>query len=146
MLTYFLSSFTRLKNSFNFTLASGLNVLSVFIKEYNTKELQELIAYSQFSDLETRVQLLDKYGIDKQVLTLARPNVWLGMPKDLMLEMTRKANDAVAEAAEEFPDRFIAVGTLPYLGEEFLAEFDRCMSELGMAGIQIFSNIGGLLV
>ena len=113
------------------------------LEKYNSDELKELVIYDQFSDMDNRVRLLDKYGIDKQVLTLARPNVWIGMPKALMLEMTRKANDAVAEAAKQYPDRFIAVGTIPYPGEEFLPEFDRCMNELGMAGIQIFSNVDG---
>jgi len=45
--------------------------------------------------------------------------------------------------ANEFPGRFIAVGTLAVPTEEYLPEFDRCLNELGMAGIQILSNIGG---
>jgi len=110
---------------------------------YPTDESRELSGLTYFSDMENRVRILDRYKIDRQVLTLARPNIWLNMPLDLALKMTRVANDSLAKATKQFPDRFISVGTLPILSEEFMPEFDRCVEELGMAGIQIFSNIGG---
>ncbi|MCL6592330.1 MAG: amidohydrolase family protein [Alicyclobacillus sp.] len=114
------------------------------LQRHSTDELRELVVHTQFSDLETRVRLLDKYGIDQQVVTLARPNIWMGIPKDGLEDLTRKANDAVAQVVKQFPDRFIPVGTLPYPSEEFLPELERCVFDLGMAGIQVFSNIDGL--
>lgn len=108
-----------------------------------TNELMELAALKHFGEVENRVRVLDKYKIDKQVLTIARPSIWINVPKDIVLEMTRVANDAVSKAARQFPDRFLPVGTLPIPSEEFIPEFDRCIGELGMVGIQIFSNVGG---
>jgi aminocarboxymuconate-semialdehyde decarboxylase len=58
-------------------------------------------------------------------------------------KMTSLSNDAILADCNKFPDRFIAVGTLLFPTEEYLPEFDRCVNELGMAGIQIFSNIDG---
>ena len=113
------------------------------ISAYPTDELKELSGLDYFTDLENRVRVLDKFKIDKQVLTLARPNIWINMPKEIALKMTRIANDALAKAQKEFPDRFISVGALPMLDEAFMPEFDRCLGDLGLAGIQIFSNIGG---
>jgi predicted TIM-barrel fold metal-dependent hydrolase len=110
---------------------------------YPTDELRGLSGLEYFSDIENRVRVLDKFKIDRQVLTLARPNIWINMPKDIALKITRAANDALAKATKQFPDRFIAVGTLPMLSEEFSFEFDRCIDELAMAGIQIFTNIEG---
>jgi len=119
----------------------------VFAEEFNrvhpTDELRELAVLTHLSDIENRVRVMDKYKIDKQVLTLARPTIWMDIPPNITLNMTRAANDAVADITRQFPDRFIGVGTLPLLSEEFMPEFDRCIYELGMAGIQIFSNIGG---
>ena len=112
-------------------------------KTYPTDELQGLTGLAYFGDLENRVRVLDKFKIDRQVLTLARPNIWINMPKDIALKMTRSANDALTKATKQFPDRFIAVGTLPMLSNEFSSEFDRCIEELVMAGIQIFTNIEG---
>jgi aminocarboxymuconate-semialdehyde decarboxylase len=108
-----------------------------------TDELRKLAKHTYFGDMENRVRVLDKFGIDKQVLTLARPSTWIGIPTDAVPKMTRLGNDTVAAVAKQFPDRFIAVGTLPVPTEEYLPEFDRCLNELGMAGIQILTNIDG---
>lgn len=108
-----------------------------------TDELRKLMKHAYFPDMGTRVRVLDRFGIDKQVLTLARPSTWMGMASEEVPRMTRLANDAVTQAAKQFPDRFVAVGTLIMPTEEYLPEFDRCINELGMGGIQIFSNIGG---
>jgi aminocarboxymuconate-semialdehyde decarboxylase len=119
----------------------------LFAEEFSlahpTDELHEMIGLTHLSDTEMRIRVMDKYKIDKQVLTLARPSIWMNIPSTIGLKMTRIANDAVAKAAKQFPDRFIAVGTLPILSEAFMPEFDRCVDELDMVGIQIFSNIDG---
>jgi aminocarboxymuconate-semialdehyde decarboxylase len=116
------------------------------VKEYPTDELKQLAAISYFGDMENTVRMLDKHKIDKQVLTLARPTIWINMPPDLLKRMTSLGNDSVAEAARTHPDRFIPVGTLPVPTEEYLPEFDRCINDLGMAGIQILSNVEGRLL
>lgn len=113
------------------------------VKSYPTPEVNELSVFPYFGDIDNRLRVLDKHGIDKQVLTLARPPIFINMPANLLPEMVRRANDAVAEVARAHPDRFIAVGTLPVPTEDYLGEFDRCVKDLGMAGIQIVSNISG---
>lgn len=110
---------------------------------YPTDQLRELVVYDYFSDIENRLRVMDKFGIDKQVLTIARPSIWIDMPGDIVMKLTRAANDALSKLAHQFPDRFIPVGVLPVPSEEFLPEFDRCMEYLGMGGIEIYSNIGG---
>ena len=112
-------------------------------KAHPTDELRELASFEYFGHVEERVRVLDKYIIDKQVLTLARPSIWLDLPAEIVPEMTRLANDTVAESARQFPDRFIPVGSLPVPDEQSMPEFDRCIDELGMAGIQIFANVDG---
>ena len=106
-------------------------------------ELRKLAKHTYFGDMENRVRVMDKFGLDKQVLTLARPTTWIGISGDALPKMTRLGNDTMAAVAKQFPDRFIAVGTLPVPTEEYLPEFDRCLNELGMAGIQILTNIDG---
>jgi aminocarboxymuconate-semialdehyde decarboxylase len=113
------------------------------MKKYPSNELKMISELPYFGDIENRIRVLDKYNIEKQVLTLARPNIWIGMPKDIALKMVKIANDTVLKDAKSFPDRLIPVGTLPMLDEEFESEFDRCIKELEMMGIQVFSNIEG---
>ncbi|MFA1610919.1 amidohydrolase family protein [Halobellus rubicundus] len=94
-------------------------------------------------DVEQRKQDMDDYGVDKQVITLALPTLFQGMDHDLALEITKLANDEVRRLADEHPDDFIPVATLPKVSEEFMAEFERCVDDLDMQGVQIFSNIDG---
>lgn len=94
-------------------------------------------------DVDRRISHMDELGVDEQVITLALPPVWRGMDREPALELTRVANDAVVELAEEYPDRFIPVATLPYLDGEFLDEFDRCVQDLDVAGVQLFSHVEG---
>jgi aminocarboxymuconate-semialdehyde decarboxylase len=113
------------------------------MQAHPTDELRNLLKHNYLPDMETRARVLDKLGIQRQAITLARPTTWVGMAPELVPKMTRLANDAVARDATLFPDRFLAVGTLLFPTEEYLPEFDRCVNELGMVGIQIFTNIGG---
>ena len=94
-------------------------------------------------DIEQRKADMADYGVDKQIITLALPTMFQGMDHDLALEITRLANDEVRRLADEYPDSFIPVGTIPTVSDAFLGEFDRCIGELDMAGVQIFSNVDG---
>lgn len=94
-------------------------------------------------NVQRRKADMDDYGIDKQVITLALPTLFQGMDHDLALEITRQANDEIRRLADEHPDSFIPVGTIPMVSGDFLTEFDRCVEDLDMAGVQIFSNVEG---
>jgi hypothetical protein len=48
-------------------------LLEALLKAHPTTELKELAPLTYFSDMQNRVRVLDKHGIDKQVLTIARP-------------------------------------------------------------------------
>ncbi len=118
-------------------------LLDAMMRVHPTDELKELAPLTYFSDMENRVRVLDRHQVDKQILTIARPTVWLGMPKHVVAQLTPLANDAIAEAASQFPDRFIPVGHLAVPTEEYLPEFERCINKLGMVGFHIVSNIDG---
>ena len=77
--------------------------LDVLMKNHPTVELKELSVLTYFGDMKNRVKVLDEHKIDKQVLTLARPSVWMNMPKAELERLTPIANDAIAEAAAESP-------------------------------------------
>lgn len=59
-------------------------------------------------DLDRRFQIMDGYEGLKQVLTLASPPVEKVVgPKDAV-ELSRIANDEMAELVEKYPDKFVA--------------------------------------
>ncbi len=57
-------------------------------------------------------------------------------------EVARFLNDDLAETVNAHPDRFVGLGTLPMQDpERACRELERCVDELGFAGVQIGSHI-----
>jgi len=97
-------------------------------------------------DMERRLSVLDRYGIDLQVLTLCFPMVG-GLEPEEELQLARLANDGLAEIVQRYPHRFLGVATLPFSSPaEALHELDRCVDSLGFKGFQISSNVNGTLL
>ena len=58
------------------------------------------------------------------------------------LDTSRYLNDHIAEVVTQHPKRFIGLGTLPMQSPELATrELERCVKELGMAGVQIGSHV-----
>ena len=99
-----------------------------------------------FFDIDHRLRVMDKQGIDMRVLSLSSPNVydWQGARQ---VEIARLMNDATAAIVRSHPDRFAGVGSLPLADvEASLAEIDRIVGELELHGVMIGSNIAGVHV
>jgi len=93
---------------------------------------------------ERRVEEMDEHGVDIQVLsTVPVMFSYWAKPAD-GAEVAKFLNDDIAENSGKFPDRFAALGTLPMQDTDLaLKELNRC-SELGLAGVQIGTNINQL--
>ena len=97
-------------------------------------------------DPEARIRSMDQHGVDMEVLSLAAPHYseLLKCAPGQRTRIIRAANDGIARIVEEKPDRFRAVGTVTLLDVgESVDEMDRCVKDLGLLGIQTFSNIAG---
>lgn len=92
-----------------------------------TEELSALDDSPRFWDPDVRIGDLDEYGIDKQVIALARPPIWKGIDPDDAIEMTRLAIDEVKKFVDRHPQQFIPIATLPLINDEFVDEFERCI-------------------
>lgn len=93
-------------------------------------------------DAEVRVHECDQHGVHVQVLSTIPVlfNYW-AKPKDT-LEVSRFLNDHIADVARRYPTRFVSLGTVPMQDPQLaIQELERCMGELGLAGVQIGSHI-----
>lgn len=93
-------------------------------------------------DPQSRMHECDLHGVHVQVLSTV-PVMFSYWAKPLdALAVSEFLNDHIAGIVKRYPQRFIGLGTIP-MQEPKLAirELERCMNELGMAGIQIGSNI-----
>lgn len=58
------------------------------------------------------------------------------------LEVSRFLNDHIAEIVSRYPARFVGLGTVPLQSTDLaITELQRCLNDLGMAGVQIGSNV-----
>jgi 6-methylsalicylate decarboxylase len=95
------------------------------------------------AELEARLRLMDRAGIEMQVLS-ACPQMPYGEDADQATKAARFINDQYAELAERRRDRFGAFAALPMPHiEESIGEMRRALDELGMAGIAMNTTVLG---
>jgi aminocarboxymuconate-semialdehyde decarboxylase len=90
-----------------------------------------------------RLEDCDRDGVTVQVLsTVPVMFAYWAKPADT-LDLSRMLNDHLAEVVAQSPRRFIGLGTVPMQDPELAArELERCVGELGLAGIQIGTHVG----
>jgi len=93
-------------------------------------------------DPGTRMTECDATGVHVQVLsTVPVMFGYWAKPKDT-LDLSRLLNDHIAEIVRKHPDRFVGLGTVPLQAPELaIPELERCVRELGLAGIEIGSHV-----
>jgi predicted TIM-barrel fold metal-dependent hydrolase len=91
---------------------------------------------------EERLNTMDKYGVDVQVLSLSAPGVEQFDPTE-GAALARSANNTLAEVIKKFPDRFMGYAALATGNpDEAADELERCVKELGFKGWNTHSNYG----
>jgi 6-methylsalicylate decarboxylase len=94
-------------------------------------------------ELEARLRLMDRAGVEIQVLS-ACPQAPYGEDGKKAARTARFVNDQYAELAGSHRDRFRAFAALPMPHvEESVGEMGRALDELGMAGIAMNTTVLG---
>lgn len=96
-------------------------------------------------DLELRFRMMDQFDDYVQILSLASPPVEVLADAKDAAELARIANDELAELVAKYPERFQAAVACISMSDPdaALEEIDRAIKELGLKGVQIFSNVNG---
>src|SRR5205085_556211 len=93
-------------------------------------------------DAATRLKECDEAGVGVQVLSTVPVLFGYHLPPARGRDLARLLNDHVAALCREHPRRFIGLGTLPMQSPDgAMRELDRCMTELGLAGVEIGSHV-----
>jgi aminocarboxymuconate-semialdehyde decarboxylase len=94
-------------------------------------------------DPAARLRACAAADVDVQVLSTVPVMFSYWARPESGLAVARFLNDHVAAVAEQNPRRFVALGTLPLQDPDLaIDELRRCM-KLGMAGVQIGTNVNG---
>jgi aminocarboxymuconate-semialdehyde decarboxylase len=101
------------------------------------------VAVRGHRDIAYREQVLEKEGVDLQVVTLTTPGTHVEAPARAV-ELARLVNDAFAGVVRERGTHFAALATLPLNDPAAsVLELRRSVSDLGLRGAMLFSNVNG---
>jgi aminocarboxymuconate-semialdehyde decarboxylase len=95
-------------------------------------------------DIAYRAEVLEKAGVDKQILSFTTPGTHVESP-ERAVELSRLVNDSLAKIMTERGGRFSAMATLPLNDPEAsVIELERAIDELGFKGVMLHSNVNGI--
>ena len=94
---------------------------------------------------ETRLRECDKTDVNVQVLsTVPIMFSYWARPEDT-LDLSRILNDHIASMVDDNPSCFVGLGTIPMQATDLaILEMERCVKELGLAGIEIGTHVNGM--
>ncbi len=93
-------------------------------------------------DPETRLAECDASHVQVQVLSTVPVMFGYWAPPADGHDLSRLLNDHLAGVCRQWPDRFVGLGTLPMQAPDLaVRELERCMNELGLAGVQIGTHV-----
>ena len=91
---------------------------------------------------ERRIEECEACGVRVQVLSTVPVMFAYWAKPEHGHEVARFLNDDIAETVRKHPKRFAGLGTLPMQATDLaVRELDRCVTELGLRGVQIGSNV-----
>ena len=95
-------------------------------------------------DPQRRLKDMETEGIDVQVLSPIPVTFAYNFSAQGVLELAQMQNEEIARAVSVAPQRFIGLGTVPLQDAERAAvEVRRVVRELGLAGVEIGTNVQG---
>jgi len=102
------------------------------------------VAVAGHRDIAYRQSVLEKEGVDTQVITLTTPGTHVETPRQAA-KLAALVNDRLATIVAERSPRFAALATLP-LNDPPAAvrELRRALDELRLPGAMLFSNVNGV--
>jgi aminocarboxymuconate-semialdehyde decarboxylase len=96
-----------------------------------------------YHDLDVRLRAMDAQSVAIPALSLMPPMVYWA-DADLGLRLARVVNDAIAAAVRAHPDRLVGLATLPLQAPDAaVAEAGRAITELGLRGVYLGTNVRG---
>ncbi|MEX2178129.1 MAG: amidohydrolase family protein [Gemmatimonadaceae bacterium] len=102
------------------------------------------VAVAGHRDIAYRQEVLEREGVDTQVITLTTPGTHVESP-EYARTLAALVNDCFAKIIAERRGRFSALATLPLNDPKAsVREFTRAVDDLRLPGAMLFSNVNGV--
>ncbi|NDK30221.1 amidohydrolase family protein [Nesterenkonia haasae] len=96
-----------------------------------------------FFEAEKRLEAQDASGVDVEVISPMPPLLRYDLPAADGLALARHTNEFTVELTSHSPQRLIGLGMVPLQDPEAAARELKHVKDMGLAGVEIASNIGG---
>ena len=94
-------------------------------------------------DPEVVLAAMDRHGIERQLLSFTIPGVHVEEAAQ-GIRLAQIVNEGLAEVVRHYPEHFRALAALPLQAPEAaVVELERAVTQLGLSGAQLFSNVNG---
>lgn len=94
---------------------------------------------------EKRIEDCGRHGVSMQVLSTVPVMFSYWTRPEHGVQVAQFLNDDIAAIVRKYPQRFAGLGTLPMQDPDAACrELDRCVKDLGLAGVQIGSHVNNL--
>lgn len=95
--------------------------------------------------LEVRLEEMNRFGVDMQLLTPTIGFYQYDNDVDVTRRIHRECNDEIHDLTVEHPERFLGMGTVPMQDPpSAIAEMERVVGELGFKGVMVNDHVAGV--
>jgi uncharacterized protein len=108
--------------------------------------VNRLLSVKPLYDLDVRFRDMDTVDDYRQLVSLPTPSLEEIGPPSTGLELSRIANDELAELCRKYPDRFVGFAAAVHLGDVDAAirEAERAIHQNGAKGVLIYNHVDGV--
>jgi aminocarboxymuconate-semialdehyde decarboxylase len=112
-------------------------------RETNVKQMRERAP--KLSSIELRLKDMDRMGIDMQAVSPAPNQMYYWTEPGEGQELARKVNERLAEIVAQWPERFVALGSVPLQDASLaVSELEYAVRRLGLRGVEINPSVNGM--
>jgi aminocarboxymuconate-semialdehyde decarboxylase len=112
-------------------------------RETNAKQMRDRAP--KLSSIEVRLKDMDRMGIDIQAVSPAPQQTYYWTEPGEGQALARMVNERLAEIVSKWPDRFVALGTVPLQDSSLaVSELEHAVKHLGLRGVEINPSVNGM--
>jgi aminocarboxymuconate-semialdehyde decarboxylase len=109
----------------------------------NAKQMHDRA--TKLSSIEVRLKDMDRMGIDIQAVSPAPNQTYYWTDPGEGAELARMVNERLARIVAKWPERFVALGTVPLQDASLaVSELEHCVKKLGLRGVEINPSVNGM--